>query len=372
MAGQIISRGGSTFLLRVYIGRDGNGRRQYVNKTVQGSKREAQRELTKMLGSKDTKTLTRTSKQTVGAYLHEWLSVWIKRQVRPRTHSDYAFIVRAYITPALGTVRLSQLVPGEIQALYNTLSDRGLSPRTVRYTHTVLRSALAQAVKLNMIIRNSADLAEPPKKVRGEMRAMTAEQVGRFFTAAVGDRWEALWHLLMGSGLRPGEALGLKWNDLHGSKLRVQRSMVPGGKETWTLTEPKTGRSRVVVVPETAVRMLREHKRRQNEERLVAGKDYKDYGLMFAMPDGTPPNYRGIVLSHFKPILSRAELPKTFSPYSCRHTAATLLLGMGEHPKIVAERLGHSSTQQTMDTYSHVLPDMQERSALRIEEALYG
>jgi integrase len=372
MAGQIICRGENTFLLRVYIGRDGSGKRQYVNKTVQGSKREAQKELTRMLGGKDTKTLTRISKQSVDAFLSEWLSVWVKRQVRPRTLGDYAFIVRAYIVPTIGPVRLSQLVPGEIQALYNALSDRGLSPRTVRYTHTVLRSALAQAVKLNLIIRNPADLAEPPKKVRGEMRALTIDQVGKFFVAAVGDRWEALWHVLMGSGLRPGEALGLKWEDLHGSKLRVQRSMVPGSKGSWILSEPKTGRSRVVVIPETAVRMLREHKRRQNEERLVAGKEYKDKGLMFAMPDGNPPNYRGLVLSHFKRILHKAELPITFSPYSCRHTAATMLLGMGEHPRIVAERLGHSSTQQTMDTYSHVLPDMQERSALKLQEALYG
>jgi integrase len=128
----------------------------------------------------------------------------------------------------------------------------------------------------------------------------------------------------------------------------------------------------VVVIPETAVRMLREHKRRQNAERLEAGDRFRDHGLMFTMPDGDPPNYRGIVLSHFKPILRKAELPRTFSPYSCRHTADTMLLGMGEHPKIVAERLGHSSTQQTMDTYSHVLPDMQEASALKLQEVLYG
>ena len=372
MPGQMIPRGTDRWLLRVYVGRDATGKRRYASQTVRGSKREAQRELTKMLRGKDTKTLLKPSRETVGAYLARWLDTWAAPRVRPRTLGDYRSIVRTYLAPDLGTVRLSQLSPSEIQDLYNGMLARGLSARTVRYAHSVLRSALAQAVKLNLIIRNPADLTEPPRKERREMGVMTKAQVSVFFEAAKGDRWEALWHLLLTSGLRPGEALGLKWDDLEGNKVRVQRVMIPGSRGTWRLAEPKTDRSRrVVVIPASTGRALREHRRKQARERLAAGEHYNDHGLMFAMPDGAPPNYRGLVLSHFKPILAKAGLP-SFRPYDLRHTAATLLLSLGEHPKVVSERLGHSSTQQTMDTYSHVMPDMQEQSATRLEALVYG
>ena len=204
------------------------------------------------------------------------------------------------------------------------------------------------------------------------MGVMTKVQVAAFFEAARGDRWEALWHLLLTSGLRPGEALGLKWEDLEGNKVRVQRVMIPGSRGSWRLAEPKTDRSRrVVVIPVSTERALRAHRRDQAREKLAAGEHYQDHGLMFAMPDGAPPNYRGLVLSHFKPILAKAGLPP-FRPTILRHTAATLLLGSRRASKGGQRRLGHSSTQQTMDTYSHVLPDMQEASAAKLEALLYG
>ena len=191
--------------------------------------------------------------------------------------------------------------------------------------------------------------------------------------AAKSDEWYALWLLLLTGGLRPGEALGLKWGDLDGNRLHIQRALIPGAKGAWKLEDVKTERSRrVVVLPETTARALVNHRRKQAEQRLAAGQHYQDFGLIFAMPSGTPPDYRGLVQAHFKRVLKRAELSPSLRVYDLRHTAATLLLQLGENPKIVAERLGHSTVTQTLDTYSHVLPDMQERSATRLEQALFG
>jgi integrase len=368
--GQLIERGEDRWLVRVYAGRDSRGRRNYVNQTVRGSKKEAQRVLTKLLGARDSGTLVRASRETVRAYLERWLDTWAKPRLRIRTHQSYRWLMERYVLPVLGDLRLSQLTPADIQHLYNRMAEGGLSTRTIRYTHSVLRSALVQAVRVNLIVRNPADLTEPPRLVRREMKALGPVEAAAFLKAARDDRWYAFWLLLLTSGLRPGEALGLKWSDLDGSRIRVQRVLVPGSRGRWRLEEPKTAKSRrVVALPESVARGLQAHRRQQAEERLRAGELYQDHGLVFATSTGTPPNYRGLVLSHFDPILKRAGLPP-HRPYDLRHSAATLLLAMGEHPKVVSERLGHSSVTITLDTYSHVLPDMQERAAARLDALL--
>lgn len=225
-------------------------------------------------------------------------------------------------------------------------------------------------MRLNLLVRNPADLTEPPRLARREMKALSPAEAEAFLAAAQTDRWNALWLLLVTSGLRPGEALGLKWPDLARNRVQVQRVLVPGSKGSWRLEEPKTDRSRrVVVLPDSVARTLQTHRRQQAEEKLLAGQAYEDHGFVFATPTGTPPSYRGLVLSHFNRIMQRAGLaPRRV--YDLRHTAATLLLVLGEHPKVVSERLGHSSVTITLDTYSHVLPDMQERAAAKLESLL--
>ena len=373
MAGQLMQRGPDRWLIRVYKGRNATGKRIYINQTVRGPKREAERALRQLLTSKDSGALVRTTRQTLATYLADWLSRWCKPRVRAGTLDDYAGLIERHINPALGHHRLAHLTSDDIQGLYNAMTERGLSARTVRYTHAVLRSALKHALKSQLLTRNPADLTELPRHERREMRAMGSVDAGRFLTAAKSDEWYALWLLLLTGGLRPGEALGLKWGDLDGNRLHIQRALIPGSKGTWKLEDVKTERSRrVVVLPETTARALVNHRRKQVEQRLAAGQHYQDFGLVFAMPSGAPPDYRGLVQAHFKRVLKRAELPPSLRVYDLRHTAATLLLQLGENPKIVAERLGHSTVTQTLDTYSHVLPDMQERSATRLEQALFG
>ncbi len=372
MAGQLIRRGERRWLVRVYRGADAStGKRRYQAKVVHGSKRDAQRLLTKMLRARDTNTLVEPSRQTLAVYLDKWLRVSAKPRVRPRTLRDYQSLLERYVIPEIGWIRLDQLSPPSIQRVYNEMLERGLSALTVRYTHAVVRSALAQAVKWQKLIRNPADLVDLPRKPRREMRALSPEQASAFLRAACGTPFEALWVLLLTTGMRSSEAVGLKWSDLDDNKVRVQRVLVreSGG---WRFEEPKKALSRrTIVLPPTAVRVLRAHRKRQVVRGSPTDVTCENSNLVFVTRTGQPLDYRTVVRRHFKPLLEKAGLPN-IRLYDLRHTCATLLLSRGEHPKIVGERLGHSSTTLTLDTYSHVLPDMQEQAAVRLEETLFS
>jgi integrase len=178
--------------------------------------------------------------------------------------------------------------------------------------------------------------------------------------------------VLLTGGLRPAEALGLRWSDVDGDRLSVQRALLRPRGGGWQLAEPKTARSRrVVVLPWSTVRALAHHRARQAEERLAVGSAYRDHGFVFATNDGEPLDVHNVSARVFKPLLREAGLPD-IRLYDLRHSAATLRLANGENPKIVSEMLGHSSVVLTLDTYSHVLPEMQRESANRLESLLWG
>lgn len=372
MAGQLIQRGERTWLVRVYTGRDANGKRRYVGKTIHGTKKDAQRFLRKRLTEIDVGEFVEPSRRTVAEYLREWLETSAKARVRERTLENYASHVERYFLPAFGGKRLDQLRRGGIQRVYNAMTERGLAPRTVRYAHSTLRSALQDAVKYQLLARNPADDVDLPKKRRSERTVLTVEQVGAFLQASEGSRWHTLWMLLVTTGLRPGEALGLKWADFEGNRLRVQRVLVRPRGGGWHVDEPKTDRSRrSVTLPETLCKVLRQHRKHQAQERLKAGPAYEDNDFMFAAKLGQPLDFRLLARRYFKPLLVEADLP-AIRPYDLRHSHATLLLKAGEHVKIVSERLGHASIVMTMDVYSHMLPDMQQSSAEKVEGMLFG
>lgn len=374
MAGPLIERGPGKWLIRVYLGREQDGKRKYYSKTVHCTKKEAQKFLTEKLHEHDRGRMVRPSRKTMREFLLDWIDRG-KPGIQERTRDSYRWIITQYILPTLGGRRLDQLGPFEIQELYTSMSERGLAPRTVRYTHSILRSALGQAMRWRMIGGNPADLVELPAKACREMRALTPTEATRFLKVVGGDRWEVLWELLLVTGLRPGEALGLKWADVDwdGRRLRIQRTLARGDDHKWRLVEPKTERSRrSVVVPPSSMESLKRHRAQQAEERLGMGSDYHgDLNLVFANRRGEPLDHRSIMRRHFKPLVSAAGLDP-LRPYDLRHTCATLLLAGGEHPKVVAERLGHSSTAMTMDVYSHVLPDMQEAAAAKLEAILFS
>jgi integrase len=369
--GTIVARGTARWLVRVSLGQDTNGRRVRINRTVHGNKTDALRLLTMMLKGADDGFSITPNRETLGEWFNEWLGTWC-REVSDRTLDDYRQLVRRYFPRTLLAKKLEAVTAADVQQLLNRLTDTGLAARTVRYVHATIRRALYVAMRQGRVARNVATLAKPPRLKRREMRAFDPASARLFLDAAQGTRYEALWHVLLTGGLRPAEAFGLRWLDVQDDKLRVQRSLVRVRGGDWRLLEPKSQRSRrVVVLPASAVRSLHWHRVRQAQERLKLGSDYHDANLVFANEFGGPLHLNNITVRHFKPLLRAAGLPD-MRIYDLRHSAATLRLANGENPKVVAEMLGHASVVLTLDTYSHVLPDMQAASAARLEDMLFS
>jgi integrase len=213
MAGQIINRGKNKWLVRVYLGEDQDGKRQFHNKTINGAKKEAQAYLNSKLVEKyTTGTVLQPSTQALGKYLDEWLETSAKPRLRERTLKSYENVLNLYIRPDLENIKLCELSPVKIQSTYNKLTER-VSARTVRYAHAVLRSALNQAVKWQLLPKNPALLVDLPRQKKAEVSVLTPEQAKVFLEAAKESRWYSLFSLMLNAGTRPGEALGLKWSD---------------------------------------------------------------------------------------------------------------------------------------------------------------
>jgi integrase len=321
-------------------------------------------------------TVIEGNKTALNAYFDKWLDAAARPRLSQRTYDDYEDLLARYVRPAIGGKKLSEIRPLEVQALYSNMQERGLSPRTVRYTHAVLNSAFKQAVKWGLLARNPASMVELPKQTKKEMQAFSPEDAIRFLEAANEDRWSVLFNLALATGMRPEEYLALKWSDISFDSgiVIVQRTLCWNRKGGgWYFGEPKTTRSRRSIhIPRPILQWLLEHKDQQAEERLKAATNYQQLDLVFATNDGGPLMIQNLMRRHFKPILKRAELPDSIRLYDLRHSCATLLLAANENPKVVSERLGHASITLTLDTYSHVLPSMQQAATDKIENLLFG
>jgi integrase len=296
----------------------------------------------------------------LGEYLARWLADSVRDTVRPTTFERYEQIVRIHIRPVLGMVKLKNLTSAHVRGLYREKLDAGLSPRSVQYVHVTLHKALKQAIADGLIPRNATEAVKPPQVRREEMRPLTAEQVRILFDAAKGDRLEALYVLAVTTGLRQGELLGLKWDDidLEGGTLQVRLTLTTA-KGGPVLSAPKTKSSRRTVrLSQMALEALTSHLDDQLGEIDRAGGLWRENGLIFASESGEPLSRQHVTAHHFKPLLKRAGLPE-IRFHDLRHTCATLLLSKNVNPKVVSEMLGHASIAITLDTYSHVLPTMQ-------------
>jgi integrase len=302
-------------------------------------------------------------------YLERWLADSVRDTVRATTYENYSYLVRTYIVPSLGCVKLKALTPAHVQRFYREKLDSGLAPRTVQYLHTLLRKALKQAVKWGMVPRNVTDAVDAPRIAKKETKYFSFEQAKAFLKVASEDRFWALYVLAISTGLRRGELLGLRWEDLDLERgvLRVRRSLTP---DTKSYNQPKSvkGRRSVRLTP-GALEALKLHKINQDREKDCLGSLWQEQGLIFPSSVGTPFNPSNLLNRSFKPLLRRAELPM-IRFHDLRHTFATLMFSNGEHPKIVQEILGHAQITLTFDTYSHVLPSMQEGAVGRLGELL--
>ena len=374
VAGQIFQQAEDSWTVRIYLGRDpGTGKRRYLNRTVRGRKKDAQRVLNELLHAKDLGRLVEPSRMTLSEYLDEWLEVSAHQRLRVRTFKEYRMQLDRYVRPALGNRRLTELSTPVIQRLYTDMLARGLSARTVQLTHAILRRALQVAVHWDKLPYNPAAGVELPTKTRssgggadGEiadeskpLKVMTDTQAGRFLKLAATDRWGALLTLLLTTGLRPSEAIALKWSDidLAAQTLQVARTLkqVDG---RWVFEPPKNRNSRrQVALAQGTVRAL--------STLPQTGE------LVFVGDAGKPVGLRSVIDYHYKPLLEQAGIDRSLRLYDLRHTHATLLLLAGVNIKVVSERLGHASVTITLNTYSHVLPTMQRESAAKLDAMLF-
>jgi integrase len=365
----------------IYKRKDGRYEARYTVHTANGPKRraiygktraEVAEKLTKAMADRDEGITFDAGKLTLGEYLTRWLEDSVRGNVRHRTLDNYRMHVRCHIIPALGRIKLKVLSSAHVQALYRAKLDTGLASSTVRYTHAVLHRALKQAVRWGLVPRNVCEAVDLPKLERAEVNALSPTQVRDLLSAARGDRLEALYVLAVHTGLRIGELLGLRWADvdLEAGKLRVARQLqrVRGGGGL-AFSPTKNSSRRTIKLTGTAVEALRRHRARQAEEKFAIGSLYSNQDLIFASTIGTPLEASNIMNRSFKPLLKRAGLTE-IRFHDLRHTAATLLLSRGVHPKLVQELLGHATITQTMDTYSHVLPGMGDQTANAMESAL--
>jgi integrase len=355
---------------RISLGYEGGARKRKVfyGKT----RRDVQQQLTKALRDHQQGLPVAPERQTVATFLTTWLETAAKPKLRPRTYDSYRQTITKHLIPALGRTILQKLSPQQVQRYLNEKLATGLSARTVQYHHAILRSALNQAVKWDLVPRNVAKLVDVPRAEQHDFRYFTTEEARRFLRVVRTERLEALFTVAVSLGLRQGEALGLRWEDVdleHGSlRVRMQLQRIDG---KLTLVATKTAKSRrTIPLPGFALDAMRRHRTKQLEERLAAGEQWQEHGLVFTTTIGTPIDARNLN-RWFQQILTRAELPR-IRFHDLRHTAATLLLVQGLSPRVIMETLGHSQISLTMNTYAHMMPAMQREAADQMHELLAG
>ena len=347
------------------------------NKTIQGSKADAQRVLNEQVRLREGGARTAPCKLKLGEWIDEWLEVHCASQ-SARTRYDSRSILDRYLTKQLKARRLVELSPSEVQAWVNTMEcqNRGsknrralLSPRTKQLARATLRNCLARAVKLELLTRNVARDVDLPKQVKQSRVVFSPADAQRFLKACRGHPWGVCFTLMLHTGLRPGEALALRWQDVHDTDLHVEHALVRVQGHAAHLSTTKTGRSRTIPLGPSVLADLQRHRVAQTKRRLLLGDRYTDRDLIFPTDLGGYADGTNLVERHFRPLLQEAGFPH-MRLYDLRHSSATLLLASGEQVKVVQERLGHSTATLTLDTYGHVLPGAQRETSLRLESLL--
>jgi integrase len=317
----------------------------------------------------------------VGQLLRTWLAA-IKPTVAGTTHVVYERDCKNALLPHLGGVKLAKLTALHVQKLYGDLATAGVSSCMQRKAGVTLGVALQHAIRLKLIPHNVARDVKKPRHVPEEMQVLDPAQVQLFLRVAAEDRLYALYAFLIDSGAREGEAFGLQWNDFDwaGNAVQIVRTLQEV-KGIQTLKELKTKKSRRrVVLSSFTMTVLADHRKR-----MLAEGNYKGNGPIFCDTIGGRLRYSNLLRRSFRPLIALANKKASeeadkkgtepvripdIRPYDLRHSSATLLLLAGEDSKVVAERLGHSTTRLTQDTYQHVLPGMQERAAAKLDAIL--
>jgi len=401
MAGGSIKRDGAGWMFVIDMPA-GLGRRKQVRRRGFKTKREAETALQELQHDTRTGGYVAPSKQTLEHFLGEWLQA-IRPTVRPSTWASYDRNMRVHVVPRIGDIPLQGVDAGTISKLYGDLMadghrgvngyarpsspsansrPAGLAPRTVAYIGTILHRAFDDAVAWGRLMRNPTDAVKRPRVpsssstvVAWDARTLTAfldrsrEYSGK---GGASDRYYALWMLLATTGLRRGEALGLRWSDvdLKAAVLSVSQTVIAVDHEAVIGTPKTAAGARAVELDKRTVTALAEHRRAQLEERLLMGAGFTDRGFVFCLPDGRP-YHPERVSTEFDRRVAKWQIPR-ITLHGLRHTWATLALRGGVHPKVVQERLGHSTIGVTLNTYSHVSMGMQREAAETVAGLIFG
>lgn len=299
-------------------------------------------------------TVTDSPQMKYADFLDKYLQDVASHSLKGTTFNMYETLIRVHIKPTLGNLRLSAITPMKLQSFYSDKLNEGLSTKTVKHIHALIRRTLNQAVKWNLVTSNPCSRVTPPKVVKKPLETFTEGQARRFLTSVSKHRFYPLYVLALTTGMRRGEVLGLRWEDIdfkNKTASIVQTVQAINGQIR--IATPKTARSkRTVHLSEYALSVLNGY----NGERK---------GLIVTTASGKPLSPRNLV-RHFKLVLEREELPN-IRFHDLRHTCATFLLKENVHPKVVQEMLGHSSITTTLNVYSHVLPSMQKEASSKMD-----
>lgn len=354
-----------------YVLRPNGGR---VRRAVYGLTRaEASKRLAEMVAKTAAGVPLAVEAWTVERYAAHWLATVVKPRLRPSTYASYRDTLRLHIVPVLGRYALQKVTPADVRRLLADKSETGLSVRSVQIVHATLRVMLAEAVRDELLERNVASIVRGPSETREEVRPWSFEEAERFLIAASEDRLYALFAVGVALGLRRGELLGLRWADvdLEAPVLRVRQQIQRIYRAGLITGPPKSSRSRWdIPMPAFAVRVLREHRMRQAEERLALGPYWVDSGLVFTSTVGTALEPRNLTR-----VLDELQLSagvRRIRFHDLRHTCASLLMAQGVPPRVVMDVLGHSQFSITMDLYSHVMPSALQEAAEAMDRALGG
>lgn len=367
MSGHIRKRG-STWTIYYSLGRDADNKRQQRSKGGFRTKREAQAKLDAILYKRRAGEYVEPSKLSVAEFFREWIQTQ-RTKLAATTFAGYDMIMSVHVISEIGGTPLQQLTALEIEQYYERKRGSGLSEQTLLHHHRLIKKALGRAVQLQFVIKNVAIDVEAPKPKKVTMRALDPQETVRLLKLFEGSAWYPLVVTSVATGMRRGELLALTWKDvdLNEGCVRI-RSSVEQTKGNVAIKEPKTKSSRrKIMLPAFLVDLLRRHQLEQKKLALKLGTGYvNDRVFPGAMGGWTPPaSYTHAFTRHVK----GTEF-EGVRLHDMRHTHASQLLLAGTHPKVVSERLGHSNIAITLDTYSHLLPGIDQEAANKIDEAL--
>jgi integrase len=377
MRGSVIKRG-STYSIVLDLGRGPDGKRQRKWHSGYRTRKEAERARIELLARVDQGAYVEPSRLTLTTFLRDQWLPSLAGQVRPTTLHGYRTNLQRYVLPAIGGLTLQRLTPAHLNTVYGSLlasggkGGRPLSARTVQAVHMTVRKALGDAARWGLVVRNVAELASPPRPRRAEMQTWTAAELRAFLEHVQDERLHALWMLAASSGMRRGELLGLRWVDvdLDRSRVAVRQTLVIAGREV-VFSQPKTNRGRrsIAIDPRT-VEALRGRRKAQLAEPSHGRAHGPTPAWCSPREDGTPIHPEWLS-DAFEWRIKTARLPR-IRFHDLRHTHASLGLAAGIPVKVMSERLGHSSSSFTADTYQHVTPALEEQAASTVARLVFG